>query len=225
METMFPPILNLEGANVDNAPTPAPRSASSRMRAINFSRKPASVATVRTADEEESGPDWAESLEPGSLVLETEGSELRLGEEAEVREAMLEEDGVDEEEEPFEILDLKEQVGDLSDKLCGRRHLTYFCRGQLYKIIFFHVSLPLYQLTLQMLLSTQIPEHRLDLTTEYVKASSALVEALAPKALEYGAILRTVITALLRMARILCDTSSVCVRNLLFRRVPNILNR
>lgn len=60
-----------------------------------------------------------------------------------------------------------------------------------------------------MLLSTHIPERYAEQVAGYVQASSTLVEALAPKVVEYGIVLEMIIKSLLRMARILCDTSSV----------------
>jgi hypothetical protein len=204
METMFPPILNLE-----DAPTPTARPAP-RSRTVSFGRKSASV---RSATQEESGPDWPESFDSGPLILDFERSGQTLDEEAEVQNERIEGD-VEEEEEPLETFDLKEQVSQHFDlrwvkhRMCN---LTCFCGGQLYRILFSHVSLPLYHLTLQMLLSAQIPEEHREHTSAYVEASSALVESLAPKSLEYGTVLQMVVKALLRMGRILCDTTSVCI--------------
>ncbi|KIM29680.1 hypothetical protein M408DRAFT_22563 [Serendipita vermifera MAFF 305830] len=160
-------------------------SVPSRSRTVSFGRNSQSATSVRSVMEEESGPDWVETFEASPLILEREVTGLTLEEEAEVQNEMLEDDV--EEDEPETSLDWKEQ---------------------LYRILFAHVSLPLYQFTLQMLLSTHIPEQSTIEVGAYVQESSALVEALAPRAMDYNTVLRAVIKALLRMARILCDTSS-----------------
>jgi hypothetical protein len=102
METMFPPILNLE-----DAPTPTARFAPTRARTVSLGRKSPSA---RSATEEESGPDWAESFDAGALILEFDGGSGQTLEEAEVQNDMIEGDVEEEEEGPLETFDLKEQV-------------------------------------------------------------------------------------------------------------------
>ncbi|KAG8834473.1 hypothetical protein FRC17_008529 [Serendipita sp. 399] len=91
-----------------------------------------------------------------------------------------------------------------------------------FRLLFTHTSSPSCQLTLQMLLSTDIPPDRPDRHDEYIDACSMLFEAVASRSSDLTTLLRPIFAALMKIGQILVDIAAVNSLSALFDLLATI---